>query len=212
MIDRAVRVVKVGGSLFGFRQLAAALRRWLAEQAPATHVLVAGGGAFADAVRTADARFSLGEETSHWLCIDALRVSARLLAALLPEASWTTTLSELRSAIAADRCASPIVFCPADFMRHVEPVVDDHPLPHTWAVTSDSIAARIAEVLGARELVLLKATDPPAEAGAAGDYVDSWFPLAAENIGSVRLVNLRAWLAPAGQADPQAQEDAIHTR
>jgi dihydroneopterin aldolase len=44
------------------------------------------------------------------------------------------------------------------------------PLPHSWDVTSDSIAAWVAGALGAAALVLVKA------AGAAGDgLVDAYF-------------------------------------
>ncbi|MCA9240540.1 MAG: hypothetical protein KDA37_10085, partial [Planctomycetales bacterium] len=64
-----------------------------------------------------------------------------------------------------------------------------------WQVTSDSIAARVAEVLDA-ELVLLKAAPPPdgrrqdldwlADAG----YVDRWFPRASLGLRSVSFQTL----------------------
>ena len=68
-------------------------------------------------------------------------------------------------------------------------------LPHTWEVTSDSIAAHIAEILCANELVLLKsaplakscATHEAAEQG----YVDAFFPQAAARASKIRCVNLR---------------------
>jgi aspartokinase-like uncharacterized kinase len=43
------------------------------------------------------------------------------------------------------------------------------PLPHSWDVTSDSIAAWVAGQVGVRRLVLIK---PP---GATGNLVDAYF-------------------------------------
>lgn len=191
MQDRPVRVVKVGGSLFDFPQLAPALRDWLAAQPSAQNVLVAGGGKLADAIREADRRFSLGEETSHWLCIDALRVTARLLQGLLHEARLITVLPQLEAGIVEADPTGTIVFCPEDFMRN------ERSLPHAWSVTTDSIAARLAEVLQADELVLLKSSEPPTDTADMGGYVDEYFPIAARNVRKIRFVNLQA-CAPAG--------------
>ncbi|MBC8871918.1 MAG: uridylate kinase [Planctomycetes bacterium] len=187
-----VRVVKVGGSLFDFPELAPALRVWLSAQSNARNVLLAGGGAFADVIRGADQRFTLGEETSHWLCIEALRVTARLLAAIVPETRLITTLSQLRTALAEENDAGPIVYCPESFMREAEPALDAPPLPHAWSVTTDSIAARLAETIEADELVLLKSSDSPANIEDTGRYVDEYFPTAARNVRKVRFVNLKA--------------------
>ena len=66
----------------------------------------------------------------------------------------------------------------------------------SWDVTSDSIAARIADLLGSDELVLLKSSLPEPqvatldEAAAAG-FVDRCFPCYAAKLPLVRLVNLR---------------------
>ena len=70
------------------------------------------------------------------------------------------------------------------------------PLPHSWDVTSDSIAARLAVLAGADELVLLKSGLPAgsltlAQAAETG-YVDRYFPVAAAGVPRVRCVNLRA--------------------
>ncbi|MBC7855233.1 MAG: hypothetical protein IAF94_17525 [Pirellulaceae bacterium] len=184
----SVRVVKVGGGLFRYQpeahaketaaqELPAALASWLARQSPAVHVLVAGGGEFADAVRRADAAHGLGDEAAHWLCVDALSDSARLLGGLV-KVSVVTRLKEIPCSL-----PSLCIFDPAPFLHASDP------LPHTWAVTSDSIAARIAEHLAASELVLLKSCLPAS--GVAG-YVDEYFPVAAANLARVRCVNLRS--------------------
>lgn len=198
MSTRARRVVKVGGSLFSFAELPAAWRAWHAEQPPADTVLLAGGGPFADAVRAADQRFRLGEERSHWLCVETLRVSARLLADLLPECPLVASYAELRQRLTFTEVATPLIFCPAEYLREVDATLTVPPLPYTWAVTSDTIAARLATVLAADELVLLKSQEPPAADLAGAGYVDEYFAAAACGVPRIRYVNLRdrAWRRP----------------
>ena len=71
----------------------------------------------------------------------------------------------------------------------------DH-LPHSWDVTSDSIAARAAVVFHAERLILLKSTDIPpgmhwTEAARRG-WVDPHFPkLVAAHDLRVEAVNFR---------------------
>lgn len=188
MNDWPIRVVKVGGSLFDLPDLGPRLSGWLEQQPPARNVLIAGGGVLADAIRVADVRFSLGQQTSHELCLDVLRVSARLLAAIVPGARLQTDWDELQTALRAPQTTAVFVFCPRRFILRVDPSRHPRPLPAAWAVTSDSIAARVAESLGATELVLVKSTDPAA--GGSG-YVDDYFATAAAGLANVRFVNLR---------------------
>ena len=188
-----LRIVKVGGSLLELPDVGDRLRRWLYEQSPATNALLAGGSVLADEVRRWDERFKLGQATSHWLCVDLLDVTAQLLRALLPDAHLCWNYTTLCDAIRAGSQAA-IVFVPAGFLRAVEAHLAGLPLPQSWDVTSDSIAARVAEVTGADELVLLKSSlsksfSQRAELG--GEYVDRHFVHAAQGLSKVRLVNLR---------------------
>ena len=183
------RVVKLGGSLLDFDCLVPRLHAWLAGQPPMPGVMLVGGGKLADAIRDAFARHRLGEEAAHWLCIRLLGVTAELVAGLLPEAVLVNRFDELAAERVAKRLA---VFEPEQYLR--DEAVD--PLPHSWDVTSDSIAARLAARLEAGELVLLK-SDLPAglatlqEAADAG-YVDRYFPTVAADLPRIRCVNLRS--------------------
>ena len=137
------------------------LEAWLRALGCSDVILVAGGGAAADVVAQMDRIHRLGEEKSHWLALEALGLTTSLLLALAAEGRPSFAVEDLCSFARRD---------------------DGRPgcLPHCWEVTSDSLAARVAEVVGARELVLLKSvTIPPelgwAEASRCG-YVDGYFP------------------------------------
>jgi aspartokinase-like uncharacterized kinase len=81
------------------------------------------------------------------------------------------------------------VLDPIDFMDHVDGRVPGQRLPVGWHVTSDSIAARVADVVGASELVLLKSKLP--DGGESSEFVDEYFETAAANLSRLRAVNLR---------------------
>jgi aspartokinase-like uncharacterized kinase len=195
MSSLAGAVVKVGGSLLELDDLVPLLHGWLARQKPQPAVYIAGGGPWADAIRAAAHRYRLSQRAAHWLSIDAMGVTARLLAELFSSASLTRDLNEVRQA-----SGKPMILDVEHFLRHEEPSMGGTPLPGSWHVTSDSIAARVALALGARELILLKSALPGCAATlqqmADQGYVDGFFPTAAASIATVRFVNLRGHDAP----------------
>jgi aspartokinase-like uncharacterized kinase len=175
-------VVKVGGSLYDHPQLGPGLRAFL-DTLPPPVLLVPGGGAFADAVRKLDAVHQLGEEAAHRLALTSLWAADAFLRTLVPGAVYAADPdTELRVPV---RVLDAHGFCRSD-----------DALPHSWDVTSDSIAARAAVVYGASRLVLLKSLDVPpgtpwAEAAANG-WVDAHFPHVAATLACpIEVVNFR---------------------
>ena len=161
-------VVKVGGSLYDHPGLAAGLRRYLPTLLPPV-VLVPGGGPFADAARTLDAVHHLGDEAAHWLALRSLSGAVLFLRALVGDLPGVYVLDGY------------------DFLAA------DDALPHTWAVTTDSLAAHAA-VRSRAKLVLLKSVDIPPETdwrtAAERGWVDAHFPFVADGL-TVEVVNFR---------------------
>jgi len=171
-----VIVVKVGGSLYDDRRLGPGLRLWLSEQT-APVIIVPGGGLLADAVRGLDHVHSLGEEAAHWLAIRSLSVAAQFLESLIGRPQ--------------SRHPIRVVDC-HDFFRRNDTT------PHTWDVTSDSLAAAVSARTAARKLVLLKSVDMPPvpwPLAAANGWVDPHFPTAVAGATfDVVALNFRSWL------------------
>jgi aspartokinase-like uncharacterized kinase len=187
-----LRVVKLGGSLLDLPDLSYRMNCWLGEQPVGSNVIVVGGGIWAEAVRTIDLVHKMDEVAAHWLCIRAMSISAHLAATLLD-----LPVVDERSELMTNRShCSNCVFDTHRFLKHDEPSLPGTPLPHGWHVTSDSIAARLADTLAADELVLLKSTLPRAPfdlaSAIAQKLVDPWFPQAAQSLKRVRVVDLRA--------------------
>ena len=166
-----VIVVKLGGSLFDHPQLGPGLHTYLQALAPEPVLLVPGGGALINSLRRYDRLHGLGQEVSHWLALQAMSVTAGVIARLidLPAFGLRVQIPDCLAFLRDDDCR------PGS-------------LPHSWHVTSDSIAARIATVHNAYRLILLKSIDiPPGtswrEAAARG-WVDGYFP---EVVASARF-------------------------
>ncbi len=189
-----IRIVKVGGSLLELPDLADRLRRWLAIQTPAHHVLVAGGGRLVEQIRQWHALRPLSNVAAHWMCIDAMTVTAHMLHDRLPEIALIEDDRLLCQRVGFRDCT---IFGPALWMRHGEPSIVGTKLPSSWEVTSDAIAGRLAVALDADELVLMKSSLPAESTSgelsalSTAGYVDPMLPRLAGELPPYRLVNLR---------------------
>lgn len=193
MKPRELLVAKVGGSLYDLPDLAARLQSWLTEVMDQSVLLVPGGGPTADVVRRFDQLHQLGEERAHWLALRSLTLNAHFLLTLLPRTQLVLQPEEWPSNCRVG-VLDPHAFACRDEER-------PGALPHTWNVTSDSLAARVALMAGARRLILLKSTDLPEgttwSAAGALDLVDRCFAALVE-AGElpVQWVNLRQLRLP----------------
>ena len=138
------------------------------EKADVTALIVPGGGVFADAVR----KDNPDDDTAHWRAIAAMNRYGVFLSSFGFPATEDVKMPDKGISI----------LLPERVMR------TEDPLPHSWDVTSDSIALWIADKIHA-PLVLLKSRE-----GEFSDtsYIDSYFSaLKKSSDVSVAAVNAR---------------------
>jgi aspartokinase-like uncharacterized kinase len=129
---------------------------------------------------------------AHDLALAAMDLTCLLLSSLVPELRPVPSVQQVRMA-AHD--SAPGLLCAGCFVKSAE--AQGHAaLERSWRVTSDSIAAWTAQVVGASELVLVKSVPLPAgislaEAGQAG-LVDEAFPAVARNLAAIGWANARS--------------------
>lgn len=184
----APSLIKLGGSLLvrpDWPRLVSAL---VAGATPLPSLVVVGGGAVVDGLRAIDAASPRPAPLMHDLAIDAMRLTARLVAEALglplvsdPEGSPGRGVLDVPAWLAAaGRTAA---------------------LPAGWEVTSDSIAARVAVRHGFALVLAKSAAPPPCPGGlaalAAAGWVDAHFPHAADPLARI------GWAVP--------QQDALAT-
>jgi 5-(aminomethyl)-3-furanmethanol phosphate kinase len=142
--------IKVGGSLsrgVGLQVLCGEISR-LGKSQPL--LVVPGGGDFAEQVRKADRRFGLDASTAHSMALLAMDQYGYILNQLIADSCLTADLDCARKSAESGRAA---VLLPSAM------VMKEDPLPHSWKVTSDSIAAWLAHRTRCPRLVLLKNVD-----------------------------------------------------
>ena len=126
-------VVKLGGSLYN--RVPYLVPAFLASGRPI--IIVPGGGIFADTVR----KTRVNDDSAHWMAVAAM-----------DQYGWVIASQGIRATALLQVPDKPVVFLPYCSMQKHDP------LPHSWDVTSDSIAAWVADMLGL-ELLLLKSVD-----------------------------------------------------
>jgi aspartokinase-like uncharacterized kinase len=141
-------VVKVGGGLLsraGAFELATSA---LAAFGKGRRLLVVpGGGPFADAVREMFRRIKISDDAAHWMAVLGMDQYAHALAERTAGAVLVEQQSEIAPAVEAGQIP---VLAPYRWLRAADP------LPHSWSVSSDSIAAWVAGAVGAKRVVLIK--------------------------------------------------------
>lgn len=178
-------VVKFGGSLLRRADWPQLLRSLLEMRRGRAMAIIVGGGAAVDSIRRIDDAASLEPAISHRLSIDAMGITARLVADSI---GWPLAASPPDD-------GSPCVFDVPAWLDASERFAK---LPVGWHVTSDSIAAFVAVETGC-DLLLAKSVPPPAGGSrdaasltdtASAGWVDGWFPTVAAGLSRIE------WAAP----------------
>jgi aspartokinase-like uncharacterized kinase len=189
-------VVKVGGSLAETGRLAGILSMIAAAKRPV--IVVPGGGQFADKVRDLQNVMQLDDKSAHKLAMLGMHQMAEIYFAKEPRLAPADSVDGIARVLASGNIP---VWLPFQMCQH------DETIPADWTITSDGLAARLAERLGGLPVVLLKSLDidvsTPLEQLAEEDVVDAAFP------GIVRRARLDCRIL--GPADDAALEQLLGT-
>lgn len=140
-----IAVVKVGGSVVRARQLAGWLDVIAGAQTPV--VIVPGGGALADEVRTCQRDLGFGDAAAHRMALLAMDQLAWAVAGMRSGFEVGATEETLRAILARRHVA---VWAP------YAAITDRDDLEATWRLTSDSLALWLSGQLGARACYIVK--------------------------------------------------------
>ena len=142
-------VVKLGGSLCR----SSTLPLWLDTLVRCGQrgcVIVPGGGPFADQIRDVHGHWRFNECMAHFMAVLAMDQYGLMMTGLQPELIPVRNDSEMRDTLNASKTA---VWIPS------QRVFQAKELPRNWDLTSDSLAAWLANICGAQRLVLIKSID-----------------------------------------------------
>ncbi len=139
-------VIKLGGSLASANTLLHCLNRIEQQYQGRAVVIVPGGGAFADQVRIAQQHWQFDDYHAHAMALLAMQQMAWLIQGLKPD----FVIADSVHAILQQREQKIIIWSPdLDELNQAG-------IPASWDITSDSLAAWLAKMLLADELILIK--------------------------------------------------------
>jgi 5-(aminomethyl)-3-furanmethanol phosphate kinase len=176
-VKRELVVVKLGGSVVRSGELTA----WLEAiaSAPQAIVVVPGGGALADEVRSCQAALGFGDRAAHRMALLAMDQLAWAVAGLRQGFAVGTTEGELRAVLDRGEVA---VWAPYGLVAGRDDIEE------SWRLTSDSLALWLAGRIGAARCFLVKSvrregTRACARDLAQADIVDAAFPAMVKDAG-----------------------------
>ncbi|MFW9800229.1 MAG: hypothetical protein ACFFD9_07330 [Candidatus Thorarchaeota archaeon] len=143
-------VIKVGGSMATQPEHLKVLMQTISSLCQEHMIVVVpGGGPFAGQVRESQRKTGVSDSTAHWMAIKAMEQFGMLLSQHAPHletfdgSDISTRMSEGRS----------FILQPYNLLKSKDE------LPHSWSVTSDSIAVWVAIQVEADSILLMKSTD-----------------------------------------------------
>lgn len=140
-------IVKLGGSLSQSDTLVKCLNRVEQNYPDRAVVIVPGGGAFADQVRLAQHHWQFDDKTAHRMAILAMQQMALLFNGIKDNFIIASSLLDIQTQLHKQKI---VIWSP----NIVE--LDKAAIQASWDITSDSLAAWLAGVLSAKELILVK--------------------------------------------------------
>lgn len=198
--ERLRRVIKLGGSLLTFESLGPTFRQWLSNQPPSLNLVVVGGGEQVEKIRQDQDVYGWSDEDCHVRALQAMGGTSHFAADVLQvprtddqksALDWLRTQT-VQSQAGRSPSQSKAIAMVFDLSLLA---LQDLTLPRNWDLTSDSLAAWLAQRWSIPELVLMKSRSAPADwtpkSGDFIDWVDPLFPKFAAGL-RVDCVNLRA--------------------
>jgi len=140
-------IIKLGGSLLAKGREIVHLLSDYAKKNALSFVIIPGGGPFVEPIKKLSARRTISDDTSHWMAVLAMHQYGLFLADGELEIPLVESIDGLKSA------GHICIVLPYKILK------DDDCLPHTWDVTSDTIAAFIARELGEKSFIKLTDVD-----------------------------------------------------
>lgn len=142
-----MRVVKLGGSLAYSDTLPHWLRLLNNEETPCCTIIVPGGGLFADQVRQSQIHWGFNDLIAHRMALLAMCQFGLMLRGICPDIELATSKQQLNSAI---RRKVTTIWLPDIVWLNNEAIAA------SWAITSDSLSAWLAQSFAAEQLLLVK--------------------------------------------------------